>query len=230
MTNELTPQPEKIPILSREEREVILFMERYHAENGAVPEDSTVHAYLRTIDVECNLDALKENSLFLKSMEVRGIDVKLKYGQLSAKQMAAVSVMMSYIDRRSDEKKLRDLGLSTKEWAAWLQDETFARYLNNYSERLITNSVHEAHLGLIRSMRSGNTASIKLYYELTGRHTEAATNVVDPKLLIYKIIEIIQKYVKEPDTLSKLSTEMLALSGVVDQIQNTKQVKGELVI
>lgn len=217
------------PIFSDGEREVILFIERFHSENGVVPTDEQVVDYLNAIGVQCDLDELKEDPRFLRSMDIRGIDIRLKYGQLSAKQMAAVSIMMSYIDRRSDEKKLRDLGLSPKEWAAWLQDETFARYLTNYSERLINNATHEAHLGLVRSMRSGNTASIKLFYELTGRYKDDSNNVVDTKLLIYKIIEIIQKYVREPDVLASLSTEMMALSAVVDQIQQGKQIKGQLV-
>lgn len=218
------------PIFSDGEREVILFIERYHSENGVVPNDEQVKDYLLAVGIHhCNLDELKEDPRFLRSMDLRGIDINLKYGQLSAKQMAAVAIMMSYIDRRSDEKKLRDLGLSPKEWASWLQDETFARYLNNYSERLITNSTHEAHLGLVRSMRSGNTASIKLFYELTGRYKDDANNAVDTKLLIYKIIEIIQKYVKEPDVLASLSTEMMQLSAVVDQIQSGQQIKGQLV-
>jgi hypothetical protein len=218
------------PIFSDGEREVILFIERYHSENGKTPTDEQIEDYLSAVGVlNCNLAALKEDPRFLQSMDVRGIDINLKYGQLSAKQMAAVGIMMSYIDRRSDEKKLRDLGLSPKEWAAWLQDDTFAQYVNNYSERLIANSTHEAHMGLIRSMRSGNTASIKLYYELTGRHSDTKDNVVDTKLLIYKIIEIIQKYEKDPVILTKMSTDMMELSAVVDQIQQPKNLKGQLV-
>lgn len=219
------------PIFSDGERETILFIERYHSEHGVVPDDDLICDYLSAVGVfDCDLAALKEDPRFLKSMDVRGIAVNLKEGQLTAKQMAAVAVMMSYVDRRSDEKKLRDLGLSPREWASWLQDENFARYVTNYSERLISNSTHEAHMGLIRSMRSGNTASIKLFYELTGRHTsEQQNNQVDVKLIIYKIIEMIQKRVSDPEILAQLSGDLMGLSSVVDQIQQGQQIKGELV-
>lgn len=197
------------------QKEAVLFIERYHSVAGVLPPDSDIIEYLtitkkfKGINSESIL-TLKENELFLKSMEVRGIPVDNT--SLTARQMAAASIMLNLTDRRSDEKKLRDLGISTEEWSTWMQNKNFAKYMQDRSEALIANSVHEAHMGLLRGVRMGNTSAISLYYKLVGRYDPDQENQVNVRLLIGRILEAIQKHVRDPETLNRLAVEMSQLA------------------
>lgn len=191
------------------QRDVVNYVERIHSTTGAMPADDDTISYLRLLkhDIsEQELDALKTNPLFEASMQSRGIELNDYF--INARQLAAVSAMMNLVDRRSDEKKLRDLGISTEEWSTWMLNRHFAEYVRQRSEQMITNSTHEAHLGLMRGVRQGNTASIQLYYKLTGRYDPDQESNVNIRLVIGRVLEAIQKHVKDPDKLNALAVEM----------------------
>jgi hypothetical protein len=202
-------------VLKDWEKEAVLFIERYHSVYGAMPEDRAIIEYLTITKKFEHVNSvtiinLKENEFFIKSMEARGIPV----GQtsLSSKQMAAAALMLNLVDRRSDEKKLRDIGVSTEEWSTWMQNRDFAKYVAERAEALVANSVHEAHLGLMRGVRQGNTSAISLYYKLTGRYDPDQENQVNVRMLIGRILEAIQKHVQDPETLNRLAVEMSQLA------------------
>lgn len=191
------------------QRDVVGFVERVHSITGGLPEDSDIKSYLRLLRhdaTEEDIEDLKTNPLFHASMEARGIPVREEF--ISARQLAAVSAMLNLVDRRSDEKKLRDIGVSTEEWSTWMLNKTFANYVAQRSENLIENSVHEAHLGLMRSVRQGNTAAIQLYYKLTGRYDPDNESNVNVRLVIGRVLEAIQKHIKDPAKLNALAVEM----------------------
>lgn len=191
------------------QKDAVNFVERIHSTTGGFPSDEDVVAYLNLLrhDVtEEEVDVLKENPLFQASMQSRGINIS--DGFISARQLAAVSAMMNLVDRRSDEKKLRDLGISTEEWSTWMLNKQFANYVKQRAENLVENSTHEAHLGLMRGVRQGNTASIQLYYKLTGRYDPDAESNVNVRLVIGRVLEAIQKHVKDPSKLNALAVEM----------------------
>lgn len=196
------------------ELDAVLFIERHHSVTGAVPSDDDIIEYLKFTKKyqginTISIDNLKENKLFKASLDSRGIVLD---EHLTPRQMAAASVMMNLTDRRSDEKKLRDIGVTSEEFTTWMQNTRFSNYMRERSELLVANSVHEAHMGLMRGVRQGNTASIKLYYELTGRYNPNEENNVNVRMLIGRVLEAIQKHVREPDTLNKLAVELSQLA------------------
>ncbi len=197
---------------------VVLYIEHYHSTTGLIPSDADIIGHIQTHSMSLGpleLNNLKSNHLFKASLESRGITVNYDPNKqlrdvttLTARQMAAASVMMNLVDRRSNEKKLRDLGISTEEWTNWTQDARFTEYLRERSEVMINNSVHEAHIGLMRGVNQGNTASIKLYYELTGRYNPNEENNVNIRMVIGRVLEAIQKHIRDPEVLNALAVEM----------------------
>lgn len=197
---------------------VVNYIEKHHSVTGAVPSDDAIVGYITKNFMalgQLELTNLKSNQLFRNSMEVRGIllnydpDKQLRdVIELTPRQMAAASVMMNMTDRRSDEKKLRDLGISTEEWSNWMQNAAFSEYLRERAEVLVNNSIHTAHMGLLRGVNQGNTASIKLYYELTGRYDPNKEENVNIRMVIGRVLEAIQKHIRDPATLNALAIEM----------------------
>jgi hypothetical protein len=158
------------------------------------------------------MEAFKTNPLVLKSFKARGITYPPAIDKFTDKQMHAAVVMLDLIDRRSDEKKLRDIGVTSRQWATWLQDDEFAGYLRDRSEKLLDNSVHEAHKGLLKGVRQGNLASVKQFYEITGRYRPNEEEQIDVRRILHTFIEVIQKYVKDPILLHNIAMDLSAVA------------------
>lgn len=222
-------------------REVINFIVHYHGVSGVIPSDNDILEHLKLtkkLDVdESKIESLKVNELFLKSMSSRGLVINTGHGELrtviglTPRQMEVAAVMLNYMDRRSDEKKLRDLGISNDEYSTWLLDNKFTEYLHQRAEKLVENVQHEAHVGLIRGLRQGSVPSIKLYYEMTGRYNPNADDSVNPRMLIAKVLEAIQKHVSDPETLNGLAVELsrIALENTNSPVGNNFSVPSEVV-
>lgn len=201
-------------MLEQWQKEAINFIERYHSVAGVLPPDDAIIEYLKITKGHQNINSvsmiiLRENEFFIRSMNSRGIPLS---DTLTSRQMAAASIMLNLVDRRSDEKKLRDLGISTEEWATWMQNNNFASYMRDRSEALVANSLHEAHMGLMRGVRQGSTSAISLYYKLSGRYDPDQENQVNVRMLIGRILEAIQKHVQDPEVLNRLAVEMSQLA------------------
>lgn len=191
------------------QRDMVNYVERIHSVTGSFPDDEDTLAYLRLLKHEVSeedIDNAKENPLFKASMQSRGIVLDSYF--ISARQLAAVDAMLNLVDRRSDEKKLRDLGISTTEWSTWMLNKNFAEYVKQRSENMLENNLHMAHMGLMRGVNQGNTASIQLYYKLTGRYDPDQEQSVNIRLVIGKVLEAIQKHVRDPNKLNALAVEM----------------------
>lgn len=209
---------EETAYLEAWEIDAVNYIDRVHNTSGAVPSDSDIIEYLKfTKKHRVNpefIESLKSNPLFRASMESRGINCNYSDGELrhalelTGQQQAAVSVMLNLVDRRSNEKKLRDIGVSSEMWTTWMQNNVFAEYVRERSEVMLSHATHEAHMGLMRGIQGGNTASIKLYYEMTGRYNPNEENNVNIRLIIGQVLEAIQKHVRDPETLNSIAIEM----------------------
>lgn len=214
-TPEVSVSPQNAPItptkLNDIEFSIMIYIEHYHATIGDAPDDAQIQERFSNVTAE-TLEAFKANSLVQQSMAVRGIPYPHANDRFTQRQMSAAATMLDYKDRRSDAKKLADIGVTTREWSGWLQDNAFANYLRDRSERMLTNSLHEAHLGLIKGVRNGNTASIDKYYRISGRYNPDEENQINVKLLMHQFVEVIQKHVKDPATLHSIAAELSILA------------------
>ena len=196
--------------LTEEFIEMVHFVERYHATQGEAPTDKTMHQRFNI--AEALLEEFKVNTLVHKSLTARGIVYPPRRDYLNDRQLAAVATMTNYTDRRSDEKKLRDLGITTREWSTWMLDNSFIGYLQERSERMFQHAQHEAHLGLIKGMRNGNVASVKLFNEMSGRHNPEAENNFNIRVLLHGIIEVLQGEIKDPIALHRIAGKIMNLA------------------
>ena len=220
------------------EREVVSFVERYHAVSGSVPDDNEILEFVNnfteteeTVSLP-ELEELKNDFLFQESMRVRGIiiDESSVNSNLTPRQMAAVAAMLNLIDKRSDEKKLRDLGITTEEWSTWMLNDKFSAYVTGRAEKLINNPTAEAHLGLLKGVRAGNLQAVKLHYEITGRYNPEQENAaVNVSVLLARVLETIQKHVRDPNTLNALGSDLMQL-GIESRVSPVAMQVGPKII
>lgn len=196
----------EVPTLSDVDFELMQFVERFHGSTGAAPTDAQIAARYHL--TEGVLEAFKANPLVQKSFKYRGIIYPAAEDIFTSNQMHAADAMTDIYDRRSDAKKLADIGVTTRQWSTWLRNDAFAEYVNSLSEQTLKNTLFEAHKGTMKGVRNGNVAAVKTMYEITGRYRPNEEVQIDIRRVLHTFIEIIQKYVKDPVLLHAISMEL----------------------
>jgi hypothetical protein len=193
--------------LNDAELDIIFFIERFAATNGHAPTTRDIKQRFNGVTDDF-LGDFQINPLVVKSLRMRGIVYPAMQDKLTDPQMHAIAAMLDPYDRRSDEKKLRDIGITTRQWAMWLLDDEFALYVNDRAERLLKNTTFEAHKGVLKAARNGNIAGAKLHYEVTGRHRPDQDQQIDVRAILHTFIEIIQRYVPDPVVMHRIATDL----------------------
>lgn len=193
-------------VLSDADFELMQYIERFHGSTGSVPTDVQMNQrYQLTPEA---LEAFKTNPLVRKSFKYRGIIYPAASDLFTPEQMHAAAAMTDIYDRRSDAKKLADIGVSTRQWSTWVRDDTFAQYVNELSEKTLANTLFEAHKGTMKGVRNGNVAAVRLAYEVTGRYRPNEEVQIDVRRILHTFIEIIQKHIKDPVLLHQIAMEL----------------------
>lgn len=144
---------------------------------------------------------------FQKAMAARGISMLDSETGLSKEQMAAILTVTNYLDKRSQSTKLKSLGITNQQWQGWIKDPKFRTYLHSISSDSFNDALHTAHEGLMKKVESGDVNAVKFYMEVTGRYTENSGQIENMKIIIAKLIEVIQRRIKDPELLRAISTD-----------------------
>lgn len=222
--------------LNNIELDLIFYIERCAATNGGPPTNHQIMQRFSNIDQEF-LENFSQNPLVQKSFKARGIVYPAIQDKLTDEQMHAIAVMLDPYDRRSDEKKLRDIGITTRKWSTWLLDDQFAEYVRDRSEKLLQNTTFEAHKGVLKATRNGNIAGAKLHYELTGRYRPNEEEQIDIRRVLHTFIEVIQRYVHDPVIMHQIAMDLSSVAsaeslstGLTNQMMSNAQTYRESVI
>jgi hypothetical protein len=168
--------------------------------------------------------AFTTNPAVISNLLERGIHPKFYVSapkQLKSKltplQLALANSMLDLNDPRPIRKKLQDAGVTTYQYNAWQRDDEFKAYMQQRAEDLLGDVQHEVLLALTDRAIGGDTKSIELYLELTGRYTRAsATNqgasAEQMQVLVMRIIEIIIDEVHDPEVAARIADKLKGLT------------------
>lgn len=148
----------------------------------------------------------------LKSFEGRGIPT-IEGRTLTAEQVTAINVVLNTTDKRSQTKKLADMGIPAAKWNGWKQSAAFKEYYKKRVESIFGDALPDVHMALMDRAVNGDLGALKFYYEITGHYTGNG-QAVDLKMILERVFEIISLHVKDPNVLSSLAGDLLKLAGV----------------
>ena len=195
---------------------VLTFFEQHFLLSGELPTLKDFRkAYPTTTQAEW--DSFVEDSEFNDALATRGLPLVLAtknppVGVLTPEQLACANVLLDTNDRRSRPKKLADLGIPTQTYEGWLRNKTFSDYMHRRSEAALKDRLHDVHGGLLDRATTGDAASVKLYYEMTGRFKSSDSfGAVDLGTILIQILEILQKRISDPVVLTAISDDLLSL-------------------
>lgn len=148
--------------------------------------------------------ALKSES-FVMGLFNRGIKIPDHSQELSDAQMAAILVVVDINDRRSIPAKLKGIGINSQTWQGWMKDLNFKEYLHSLSTANFEDALHVAQQGLLSAVERGDVNAIKYYNQTTGR--EVAPEIQNARILISRLVQVIQSHVKDQETLTAISRD-----------------------
>lgn len=164
-----------------------------------------------------DLEAAYANESFRYGLKIRGIEppVDLRFKDsgaprgLTEEQTAAILTVLNWEDKRSRARKLQELGIKTATWNGWMKNSEFRDYVMSLTVNQMQDALPVAHESLIKAMEKGSTEAIKFYMELTGRHVDSSSGqtMQNVKMVITRLIESIQRNVKDPQVLGLIQRD-----------------------
>ncbi len=198
-----------------QEYEIVNFVEQTYLLNRHVPSAEVVAEQLGYSPAM--VKGFMAGDQFRKACEARGIRIggiagSSGKGVLTEQQLACANTILDFADNRSTKKKLADLGVSSQTYQGWLRDPGYQAYVTQRAENLFPDITSEAHLALVDNVRRGDIASIKLYYEMTGRWSSKTVGELNVEFLLMKILEVLQKHVTDPAMLQAIGDDLQMLA------------------
>lgn len=196
--------------LSPQEWEITNAVEQLYYLDAGIPSLSRV-ADLCGVPLGTIEKSLRD-PVVVESLNLRGINIGASEELLSSEQLLALSLLFDTKDGRSLKKKFADAGITTTQFEAWKQQPAFANYLRTRAESALQKNIAETEISLMDSASRGDIAAIKLHLEMAGRWSSKTVGELNVEFLLMKILEAVQKHVKDPEAIEAIAGELLALA------------------
>jgi len=188
---------------------LLAYIEHDYTSYGTVPKPEDCAHILR-----CTVESVQKTlatASFRKRLENRGIPSG-PADFLTQEQVACVNVLLDFSDPRTQNQKLRALGITSQQFMGWSANKQFSAYYRRRSENLLDEvGVATGHTALLKQTEKGNVQAIKLMYEITGRTTSSEN--LNVEYFLQRVIEVIQIHVKQPEILGAIAQDFAKLLG-----------------
>lgn len=194
-------------LLSKDEFDIITFIEEWHMRRGVFPALRTISN--KTGISQKDVSAALNSSLVQTALDARGIDWQpVKSDKLTAEQIATITVLLDISDKRPIAEKLKTLGVSPSKYYGWKKQPYFLEAYREASEALYGEALPEVHRSLIQEAVNGSFVHQKLMLAISGRWDEKKqAEQMNVKFVLMKVLEIIQTHVSDPETLQAIAGE-----------------------
>lgn len=185
--------------------------------------------YPKITQISINYYLSKERKNVAKALEKRGIPWQQhSQEELTATQVATAVTVMNFSDTRSIPQKLAELGVNESQYYAWLNDPQFKTLVDNLADQNLANIRPTAIAEFTKKINAGDWNAIKFWLETTGELNNNSTTQIEDKITLF--IEIVQKHVKDPDTMAAIAADIIALSGLrTIKAQNPHAIEGQVI-
>jgi hypothetical protein len=191
--------------LTKVEKDLINYYELQWHLRHHVPTIEEIAQQLKISQVSVNY--YLQRRPVIKGLEDRGIPWRQHtQSELTATQVAAAVTVMNFADTRSNEEKLDQLGINSSQYYAWLNDPQFKNLIDNLSEQNLRNIKPTAVTEFTKLINKGDWQAVKYYLDVTG--AVANNDAPQSEVLLRMIIEIIQKHVKDPETIMAIAQDI----------------------
>lgn len=198
--------------LTNEQLKVLAYIEQVFWETGYVPSNEKI-----AHDLCMNKTAVQryyENPDFRAAAIARGVDIDPDKSTraLEPKQILAANLMMNTLDKKNMREKLKMIGVTPQQFAAWKRQVPFQEYLKKRAEAVFHSSDPDAYLALAKAVESGDLNAVKLHFEMRGIYNPRLQVDVNIEGILVRVVDIVSKYVS-PEVLDKIADEFEGIMG-----------------
>jgi len=156
---------------------------------------------------------------YRSGMAERGVEVDSHVSELTQEQLACISVITDYTDRRGITSKLKALGINSSKYRGWLKQKPFNDAIRAIAGRGLDEAIPLAEVAIAEKAANGDLNAIKFLMEVTGRYNPAQQQAIDAQELIAIMVDVAQEVMsKNPEMLNAFIT------GVKFKAQSVKGV------
>jgi|KBSSwiStaDraftv2_1062776.scaffolds.fasta_scaffold00340_71 hypothetical protein len=219
--------------LTAAEKDLIGYYELQWFLTNTVPTVEQVYKHLRKTRDNLRITSVNyylTRKPVIKALDDRGIPWRQhSQEELTPQQQAAALTVMNFADERSIAEKLDQLGILPATYYAWLQDPVFNNFVNSLADQNKINIRPTAVAEFTKKVNSGDWNAVKFFLEVTG---EFANNTApQSEVLLRMIVEIIQKHVKDPETIMAIAQDIKLASAnrTLEVVTEQPAITGEVV-
>lgn len=214
--------------LTNEQLRVLAYIEQVFWETGYVPTNEKIANDLAINKTVVN--RYYENPDFRAAAIARGVDIDPDKSTraLDPKQVLAANLMMNTLDKKNMREKLKMIGVTPQQFAAWKRQVPFQEYLKKRAEAVFDSSDPDAYLGLAKAVEAGDLNAIKFHFEMRGIYNPRLQIDVNVEHVLVRVVDIVSQHVT-PEVLEKIADELEGVMGgqisapSVTQIKNGKK-------
>jgi len=141
---------------------------------------------------------------FRKRMHDFGVELDLEVG-LTEKQLGMLHILSNVADNRPFSRQLKEAGVRTSEWKAWLKQPVFANAYNKMLGEALKEAMPLAKAKLANKIGQGDIQAIKFGMEVTGTYNPAQQKQVDAEQLLNVVLEVLEEKVKDRELLAAIA-------------------------
>lgn len=193
--------------------EALNLMEQIFWTTGSAPTADVLAEKTALTHTEA-LDFYQDEKVML-CIENRGLTLATllnKDHPLSAQQLMIANMVLNAEDPLSLRQKLKAVGVSAHKYNTWLRDPAFSGYLRSRAEAMFASTDPDAYMALIKAVKDEDVNAIKLFFEMRGIYNPRIQVDVNIEHVLVRVVEIISKYVDDPNTIIEIAGEIEQLS------------------
>jgi len=178
-------------------RNVVAFAEQKYFESGVPPRlnEIVTHFEQQGTDIVPYLLEIKQQ------LDQLGMSKDTLHPQA----FILAQTLLSTSDRRSLRVKLKEAGLTMRQYEILKRNPKFLEYMRKEATRRFGDADIEADLQLVKNIEEGDLRAIQYYNEMTGRaRSPEAVNVMK---VLATVMEILVQHV-DPETLRIIATQL----------------------
>lgn len=192
--------------------DLLTFIEVYYHENRKLPDEHILHEHFALHPERPNflkgwkpiLDTISQS---LSNRGIKPYNTVENY--IDPKFAYATSLIVNHLDKRTIPAKLKEAGLTTKEWQAFLRRKRHYEYFQSRLDEVFDNDVkNSAKISLSRMIENGDLQAIKYYNELKNIYrpeTQSALQMVS--IVLTAVMEVLAQHVTS-EVLNRVAAEI----------------------
>jgi len=144
-------------------------------------------------------------------LDARGLPTfSISEGYMEPEFIAAVGLILDYHDKRTTQAKLKQAGVTTKKFSAWMRIDKYREYYENRLNDIVDDDlINSAKLGLTRLVTSDDLQAIKFAFEVKNLYNPHQNTNQNIMLIMQVIMEILAKHV-DKTILNSVANELSA--------------------